>query len=186
MAPAEDLILIPDGVSFAEAGMTVGMIGIGGLGQIALEAALAKGAKVYAIDTNPNARALAEELGATGVFENVKEIAKYNPDVIIDFAGFDITTREALESVGFQGKVVLVGMGKLETTINVTSMITKQATLVGSNGGTKEDIIAVYDMIAKGQLHPKITEITFDEIPEGIQLLEDNKVTGRLVAVMDN
>ena len=208
LAPAEDLILIPDGVSFAEAaagtdagmtsyhatftkggveaGMTVGMIGIGGLGQIALEAALAKGAKVYAIDTNPNARALAEELGASGVYENVKEIAKYQPDVIIDFAGFDITTREALESVGFQGKVVLVGMGKLATTINVTSMITKQATLVGSNGGTKEDIVAVYDMIAKGQLHPKITEITFDEIPEGIQLLEDNKVTGRLVAVMDN
>src|SRR5699024_9022483 len=207
LAPAEDLVMIPDGVSFAQAaagtdagmtsyhatftkggvkeGMTVGMIGIGGLGQIALEAAVARGATVYAIDTNPSARELAKELGAAGVYENVKEIAEFEPEVIIDFAGFDITTREALLSVGFQGKVVLVGMGTLDTTINVTQMITKQATLVGSNGGTIQDVVDVYDMFSKDQIHPKITEISFDEIPDGIKMLEDNKVTGRLVAIMD-
>lgn len=207
LAPAEDLVLIPEGVTFAQAaagtdagmtsyhatftkggvkaGMNVGMIGIGGLGQIALEAALARGANVYAVDTNPSARALAEEMGATGVYEDVKDIAHLEPEVIIDFAGFDVTTRDALLSVGFQGKVVLVGMGVLETTINVTQMITKQATLVGSNGGTIQDVIDVYNMFSKGEINPKITEISFDEIPEGIQLLEDNKVTGRLVAIMD-
>ena len=207
MAPAEDLVLIPEGVTFAQAaagtdagmtsyhatftkggvkaGMNVGMIGIGGLGQIALEAALARGANVYAVDTNPSARALAEEMGATGVYEDVKDIAYLEPEVIIDFAGFDVTTRDALLSVGFQGKVVLVGMGVLETTVNVTQMITKQATLVGSNGGTIQDVIDVYNMFSKGEINSKITEISFDEIPEGIQLLEDNKVTGRLVAIMD-
>ena len=207
LAPADDLVKIPHGVSFAAAaagtdagmtsyhaafnkggikkGMKVGMIGIGGLGQIALEAAIAQDIEVYAIDTNPKARELAEELGAAGVYENVKEIAKFEPEVIIDYAGFDITTREALESVAFQGKVVLVGMGKLETTVNVTSMITKQATLVGSNGGTKQDIEDMYALMAEGKVSPKITEITFDEIPEGIQMLEDNKVTGRLVANME-
>lgn len=207
LAPAEDLVRIPEGVSFAQAaagtdagmtsyhatftkggvkeGMTVGMIGIGGLGQIALEAAVAKGATVYAVDLNPNARELAKSLGAAGTFENVKEIAQFEPEVIIDFAGFDVTTREALESIGFQGKVVLVGMGKLETTLNVTSLITKQATLVGSNGGTKQDIEEIYELFASGKVNPKITEITFDEIPEGIQKLEDNQVTGRLVANME-
>ena len=207
LAPADDLVKIPHGVSFAAAaagtdagmtsyhaafnkggikkGMKVGMIGIGGLGQIALEAAIAQDIEVYAIDTNPKARELAEDLGAAGVYENVKEIAEFEPEVIIDYAGFDITTREALESVAFQGKVVLVGMGKLETTVNVTSMITKQATLVGSNGGTKQDIEDMYALMAEGKVSPKITEITFDEIPEGIQMLEDNKVTGRLVANME-
>ena len=146
LAPASDLVKIPEGVSFEQAaagtdagmtsyhatftkggvreGMTVGMIGIGGLGQIALEAAVAIGAKVYAVDMNPKARELAESLGAAGAYESVKEIEQFEPEVIIDFAGFDITTREALESVAFQGKVVLVGMGKLETTLNVTQLIT--------------------------------------------------------------
>jgi len=31
----------------------------------------------------------------------------------------------------------------------------------------------------------QLTEITFEEIPEGIQMLKDNKVTGRLVADME-
>lgn len=207
LAPAEDLVRIPDGVSFAQAaagtdagmtsyhatftkggvkaGMTVGMIGIGGLGQIALEAAIAKGVTVYAVDLNEKARELAKKLGAAGTYENVKEIAQFEPDVIIDFAGFGVTTREAIEAIGFQGKVVLVGMGKLETTLNVTPLITKQATLVGSNGGTMQDIEDIYELFATGKVNPKVTEITFDEIPEGIQMLEDNKVTGRLVANME-
>jgi len=168
LAPAEDLVKIPDNVSFEQAaagtdagmtsyhatftkggvkeGMTVGMIGIGGLGQIALEAAIAKGATVYAVDTSPNAQKLAKDLGAAGVFESAKELERFDPEVIIDFAGFDTTTREALEAIGFQGTVVLVGMGKLETTVNVTSLITKQATLVGSNGGTKKDIEEMGDV----------------------------------------
>lgn len=207
LAPAEDLVTIPDGVSFAQAaagtdagmtsyhatfnkgevkeGMVIGMIGIGGLGQIALEAAVAKGVTVHAIDTNPAARELAKSLGAKGVYESVREIEQFEPEVIIDFAGFDTTTREALESIRFQGKVVLVGMGKLETTLNVTSMITKQSTLVGSNGGTKQDIADIYELFAEGKVNPTITEITFDQIPEGIQMLEDNKVTGRLVANLE-
>ena len=31
----------------------------------------------------------------------------------------------------------------------------------------------------------KITEITFDEIPKGIEMLEQHKVAGRLVANME-
>ncbi len=161
------------------------MIGIGGLGQVALEAAVAIGAKVYAVDTNEKARELAEKLGAAGTYEDVKDIAQFEPEVIIDFAGFDSTTRGALEAVAFQGKVVLVGMGSLETTVNVTSMITKQSTLVGSNGGTKQDIIDIYELFATGKVSPMITKITFDEIPEGIEKLERNEVTGRLVAVYE-
>jgi len=141
----------------------------------------------YAYDGGFGTKVLApaEDLGAAGAYEDAKEIEHFEPEVIIDFAGFDVTIREALEAIGFQGKVVLVGMGKLETTLNVTSLITKQATLVGSNGGTKQDIEDIYELFASGKVSPKVTEITFDEIPEGIQMLEDGKVTGRLVANME-
>lgn len=204
LAPACDLVAIPDGVTFAQAaagtdagmtsyhatfvqgqvkeGMTVGMIGIGGLGQIALAAAIARGAKVYAVDTSPKACELAEKLGAAGVFADISELAPLEPEVIIDFAGFETTTYDALEAIGFKGRVVRVGMGVLETKLNITTLITKQAEIVGSNGGTQQDIEDVYDLIAEGSVDPVITEITFDEIPDGIKMLEDRKVTGRLVA----
>lgn len=207
LAPAADLAHVPDNVTFAQAaastdagmtsyhaafvkggikeGMTVGMIGIGGLGMVALEAAVNKGATVYAVDTSANARELAKKLGAAGVFSDIEELTQFEPEVIVDFAGFDVTTREALKAVAFQGRVVLVGMGVLATTIEVTPMILKQTTLVGSNGGTLQDVVDVLEMMDKGQVNPMITTITFDQIPEGIQMLEDNKVTGRLVALYD-
>lgn len=207
LAPASDLVRIPEGVSFAQAaagtdaGMTsyhatfvkgqvkegtkVGMIGIGGLGQIALAAAVAKGAEVYAVDNNPKAAELAKKLGAKGVYENIPDLAQVSPEVIIDFAGFDTTTYEALEALAFKGRVVRVGMGTLEANFNVTTLITKQAEIVGSNGGTAEDIANVYFLISQGSVNPVLTEITFDDIPDGLQRLEDRKVTGRLVAIYE-
>lgn len=207
LAPASDLVRIPDGLSFALAaagtdagmtsyhatftkggvkeGMVVGMIGIGGLGQMALQAAIAKGATVYAADLSEKAREIAKEAGAAGVYENTSDLAQHEPEVIIDFAGFGVTTAQAVDAVKFQGKVVLVGMGKLETTLNVTSMITKQVTVVGSNGGNQQDIAEIYKLFADGSVKPTVTEIDFDEIPEGIERLERHEVAGRLVANME-
>lgn len=203
---AEDLIPIPDGVTYqqaaagtdagmtsyhamfvtgeAKAGMKVGVLGIGGLGQMAAAAAVAAGCEVYAVDPSPAARELAKSIGCKGVFEDVSEIAQFAPELIVDYAGFGTTTAGAIDAVGPGGVVVLVGMGKLESTINTSSMILKAVQLRGSVGGTTEDIAAVYDLMAKGVLNPYITEITFDEIGEGLGRLERHEVTGRLVAVM--
>jgi propanol-preferring alcohol dehydrogenase len=49
-------------------------------------------------------------------------------------------------------------------------------------GGTKDDIAAVYEMIASGVVVPEVTVIGFADIPAGLHDLEAGKVTGRLVA----
>lgn len=207
-APASDLVAVPDKLSMAEAasatdaGMTsyhalftrggatpdmkVALIGIGGLGQFALQAAKASGFEnIYAVDVSEDARNIAEKLGATKVVSDIKELKDLDLDLIVDYAGFGITTTDALETVGHSGKVVLVGMGKLETTVNVTDFITGSKTLIASNGGTRQDIAEIYELMAEGKLTPNLQEITFDEIPEGIQMLDDGKNKGRLVAVYD-
>jgi propanol-preferring alcohol dehydrogenase len=55
-------------------------------------------------------------------------------------------------------------------------------TLIGSQGGTKEDVEGVYRYFATGKLAPTVSEITFDQIPEGIERLRRGEVIGRLVA----
>ena len=115
--------------------------------------------------------------------KDVTELADENLDLIIDFAGFGTTTAGAIEAVGMNGRVVLVGMGKLEAAINTYPMIIKKVDLRGSNGGTKEDIATVLDWVAKGELKPKIETITWEEIPEGIERLKRGEVSGRLVCV---
>jgi propanol-preferring alcohol dehydrogenase len=75
-------------------------------------------------------------------------------------------------------------MGRLEATINTRTLILKAARLLGSVGGNNEDIANCYKLMASGDLDPFITEITFDEIGEGLGRLAVGIVKGRLVAVL--
>lgn len=205
-ARAADIVKIPDSVSFefaaagTDAGMTsyhavmvagqvqkgmkVGIIGLGGLGQVGARIAVIAGAEVYACDVSEKARALGAEIGVKQVFTNVEEFAPLGLQVIVDFAGFGTTTAGALEAIAVGGRVVQVGMGRLEATINTRTLILKAAQLVGSVGGDVHDVKAVYDLYASGQLKPTIVPTTFEQIPEGLDLLHKGGVTGRLVAVM--
>lgn len=61
----------------------------------------------------------------------------------------------------------------------------KQLTFKGSNGGTPEDIKGVYDFFKTGKLHPQLSEISFDNVDEGLKKLKNREVKGRLVAVLD-
>ena len=205
-ARAADIVKIPDNVSFeyaaagTDAGMTshhavmvagqvkkgmkVGIIGLGGLGQIGARIAVIAGAEVYACDVSEKARELGPEIGIKQVFTDVSEFAPLGLEVIVDFAGFGTTTAGALEAIAPGGRVVQVGMGRLEATINTRTLILKAAQIVGSVGGDVHDVKAVYDLYASGQLTPAIIPTTFEKIPEGLDLLHAGGVTGRLVAVM--
>lgn len=168
-----------------KAGDTVGIIGLGGLGQIGARVAVLAGATVYVAEVNESVWPLAHEIGAAGVAKSITDFPDVTFDVIVDFAGFGTTTAQAVDVIRRDGTVVLVGMGRLESLINTKSLILNQANLRGSNGGSKEDIAGVYRYMETGDLKPVTTTISFDEIPEGIERLRQGEVEGRLVAVFD-
>ena len=198
------LVRMPDNVPFAlgaagtDAGMTshhavmatgrvvagtkLGIIGLGGLGQIGARVGVLAGAEVYVAEIDEEVWDLAGELGVSGVARSIRDFADKQLDVIVDFAGFGTTTAEAIETVRFGGRVVQVGMGKLEATISTRDLIIKECELVGCRGGTSDDIAGVYELFATGQLAPHYTEIGFDDIPDGLDRLARGLVKGRLVA----
>lgn len=205
VAPASDLVPMPEGLSFelaaagTDAGMTsyaavvtnggvksgdkVAIIGLGGLGQVGARIAVNIGADVTVCEINEAVWPLAEKIGATKVVKDVKELAGGEYDVVIDYAGFGETTARSVDAIRRDGTIVVVGMGSLESTINTRDVIMKQARIIGSNGGTMQDVADCYDMFAKGDVEPDITTIGFDDIPDGIERLKRGEVQGRLVAV---
>lgn len=103
-------------------------------------------------------------------------------DVICDFAGRGSTTAGAIEAVRSEGRVVQVGQAVRDATISIHALTLKAVELVGSLGGTGDDIAAVYALIASGQLTPTIETIGFDDIPAGLDRLARGALEGRLVA----
>lgn len=207
-APVEQLVRVPAGVTPAQAaastdagmtshhavvaaggiqpGMKVGIIGIGGLGQVGMRIAVLKGCEVYVATRKPAAQELARSLGAKDVRAGITDFANVGLDVIVDFAGGGKTTADAVNVVKPGGRVVIVGMACDFAEINTMSMIMKRVTLVGSCGGHVDDIADCLAYMATGELDPVIETIAFEQIGEGIDRLTNGTVKGRLVAVYDD
>ncbi|MFE3060280.1 zinc-binding dehydrogenase [Nocardia sp. NPDC059239] len=207
LAPLFALVPIPDGISFGQAAVatdsiatayhavlstgavskdqTVGVIGLGGLGLNGVAVAHNAGARVYGVDVNPAAFEPARQLGAIECFSDTSELREVRPDVIIDFAGMGTTTAAAVEAVQTGGRVVLVGLGANEVTIDGPRLVARSIQLLGSLGADKNDLIAIYGEIAAGRLQPVVQEIRFSELREGYERLERGEVQGRLVVRND-
>lgn len=205
LADYRDLVLVPAGLDLslaalatdagmtsyhamikaggAAAGMKVGVIGFGGLGQIGARAAVLAGAEVHVAETKESVWPLALEAGVAGCVSDASEWAS-SPrggdfDLIVDYAGFD-TTAKALAAVKRGGRVVQVGLGQPTFTVPTSLMLGR--TLIGSLGGNTQDIAEVFDLMLNGEITPTFENIAFEEIGAGLERLAANEVTGRLVA----
>jgi propanol-preferring alcohol dehydrogenase len=199
-----DLVKMPENLSFelaalgTDAGMTsyhaimtvgglqpgwkVGVIGFGGLGQVGARVGVVKGAEVHVAEVNRDLWDRAREAGVTDVVADAAEWAGQDFDLIVDYAGFGETTTNAAKAVRRGGTVVLVGMGKLEFTLDTMDMILKEVRVLGSNGGTPQDVADIYELLADGSIKPATTVIDFEEIPTYLDKLRAHEVTGRVVA----
>ncbi|MDI9953627.1 zinc-binding dehydrogenase [Rhodococcus sp. IEGM 1305] len=204
---ADRVVHIPDGVSFTEAaaatdagatsygavhehgciesGERVGIIGYGGLGSIAARIALAAGAEVYVAEVNSEARELAQSTGDYKVVEDVLGFEPFNLNVIMDFAGFGTTTAGAVEVIAPYGRIVQVGTGKATAEISVPSLIAKHLQLVGSSVDNPRALARVLGLLADKKLSFDLTEISFDQIGDGLVKLERGEVRGRLIAIQE-
>ena len=206
LAPASELIPIPDEVPFVQAaaatdagmtsyhgvfvrgglqpGMKVGIIGLGGLGLTGARMAVLAGAEVYAAEINTDVHAAGLERGVKHVVNDVTELAPFELDLIVDFAGFGTTTAGAIEAVRHGGRIVQVGVGQQESTINTYLLAMKDLQLVGSVGGTPADTVEVIKYIASGGLTIATRTIGFDDIPAGLDEVTRGVKGHRLVATI--
>lgn len=205
--PTHSLIRLPDTVSYVQGaaatdagqtshgalmtagelkpGMKVGIVGLGGLGMTAARIAVLNGAEVYGAEPRAEAWDVATKQGVIEVVKDVRELAPFQLDLIVDFAGFGDTTAGAIEAVRRGGTVVQVGLGRTEALISTAALIRNKVTLRGSSGGRPADTASVIGHMAKGELEIESTTIGFDEIPEGLERLKHGRVIGRIVAAMD-
>lgn len=205
VAPLENLVMIPEGVSFAQAAVatdsvatayhavlsegavgpssTVGIVGLGGLGLNGVAIAAATGASVYGIDINESKFEHAKTAGAISCATILSHYSDMAFDAIIDFVGAQATVEAAMTAVRPGGTVVLVGLASNKITFTTTELVAKDIALKGSTSASIQELKEVLQLIAKGVLRPQIEQIPFADIPNGLKRLESNEVQGRLYAM---
>ncbi|MCZ2127368.1 MAG: zinc-binding dehydrogenase [Anaerolineales bacterium] len=124
-------------------GERAAIFGVGGLGQSAVQLAKALGAlDVFAVDRNEEKLALAESYGAIPInatnLDPVAEIKRLTKnkgvDVAIEMIGLPQTMKQALQSAGALGRVVIVGLSDKTLDVHTyTELLSNEVELIGSN-----------------------------------------------------
>ena len=123
----------------AQAGMTAVVTGSGCIGLVSMMACKAMGvSRVYVVDIMEKRLEKALELGATGVINGktqnvVEEVMRLTGgkgcDLVIETAGTEITTRQAIEFTKKGATIVLVGYSKSgELTLPISLALDKELT----------------------------------------------------------
>lgn len=142
--------------------------GCGGVGLSAIMIGAALGARVLAVDVNPEALKIARSLGANATLDAsgtqdvgaaVRELTKGGAHVSLDALGVTETFHNSLKSLRKMGRHVQIGMplGRHATPeLPLLELVySRQITLHGTRGIGAARFAALFDMISAGRLAPE-------------------------------
>ncbi|MFV0574435.1 MAG: NAD(P)-dependent alcohol dehydrogenase [Vibrio sp.] len=169
-------------------GSRVGVIGLGGLGHMAVKLAVAMGAEVTVISRSNSKEAQAKELGAKGILASTDEAAMAaagsSLDLIIDTVPTKHDVTPYMSLLDIDGSLVIVGqVGPLDEA-NTFPMIFGRRRVAGSLIGGIKETQEVLDFCAEHNVYPECEIIRMDQINDAFQNLAKGDLAHRYVIDM--
>jgi NAD+-dependent secondary alcohol dehydrogenase Adh1 len=171
-------------------GTSAVLIGVGGVGHIALQLLRELGSSsTIAIDTDPRRRALAAELGAGDVLEGVGSVDAVREltggrgaDLVFDFVGTDQSHADSAAMLARGGTYSVIGYGGM-LAIPSGALIGNEQAVAGNLVGTWIDLWELMQLHAAGRIALKTEVHPLASVNEVLAKLRDGEVTGRAVLV---
>ncbi len=167
-------------------GSRVGVIGLGGLGHMALKLAKALGAQVTLFTRSPGKEADARRLGADAVVlstdrAQMKAVAN-RFDLIIDTVPNDHDVNPYIPTLALDGALVMVGfIGKGKDPVDTVPLIFGRRSVAGSIIGGIRETQEMLDFCGKHGIHADIETIKVQEINEAYKRMAKSDVKYRFV-----
>jgi len=175
------------------AGSTAVVIGVGGLGHMALQIlAACTAARIIAVDMSDDKLELALRHGADATVDSrgdaaaeiLSESDGYGVDVVFDFVGIAPTVELASRVVAPEGAIRLVGLGGAVLPFGAdanTKALPWGVDVRKSYGGTRADLTEVIALAAAGKLTVEHTVYPLADYQRAFDDLEAGRVTGRAI-----
>jgi alcohol dehydrogenase, propanol-preferring len=205
---ASHVVKVPDGVSSFDAapitcagvttykglkvarpqpGETAMIVGIGGLGHLALQYAKIFGTRTVAVDVEDEKLQLAKDLGADHVIDArgdqlAETQALGGVDVAVVTVPSPAAMRAAHASLNPNGRLVLIGLpadNKLE--LPVFETVLRGISVIGSLVGTRNDLAECFQMHAEGRTRVIAESRQLEDVNECFEEVLAGRVPARLV-----
>jgi NADPH:quinone reductase-like Zn-dependent oxidoreductase len=162
-----------------------------GVGSAAIQIARLCGARVITTVGSAAKMEHARQLGADEVInyreqdflQEVRRITgKRGVDVVVEHVGEE-TWDKSVACLTRRGRLVTCGATTgNEGKVNLWSMFAKEISLIGSYGGTRQDLAEVLQLVARGHFHPVVAgTYTLEQVGQAQLLMENREQFGKLI-----
>lgn len=201
LAYADATVLIPDSLSYDQAapifcagytvwsglrwadpepGERIAVVGIGGLGHLAVQYAKAAGFTTVAVSRSPDKDKLIRELGADEIVRDGKELAAAGgADVILGTSNSMDAMAESVQGLRPDGRFVLMGFEPKPLPIPPADLIMRRIRIIGSQQNGPEYLYEALNFAAAGKVKVMAETYRLDEINTAYERVERGQVRFR-------
>jgi len=172
-------------------GATAVVIGVGGLGHMAVQIlAATTAARIIAVDQRESALKLAQEHGADIALKSddaaVGEIRAATggrgADVVLDFVGVDATLGMAALAARQMADLTIVGIGGGALPVSFFS-VPYEVSIQTTYWGARPELVELLDLAARGLIGSRVTKFPLDRGVDAYRALRAGEIDGRAVVV---
>lgn len=203
---ADATYLIPDQVSFEQAapifcaGYTVysglrwanpkphervAVLGIGGLGHLAIQYSKAAGFETIAVSHSPDKDKMIRDLGADEIVRDGKGLAAAGgADVILSTSNSTKAMNDSIQGLRPDGRLVTMGADAEPLSVSLIDLISKRSQIVGSQQNGPEYLYEALDYVCQGKVKSIIETYPLAEAVKAYQRVAEGKTRFRAVLTM--
>ena len=208
VAYADATMLLPDGLEYEQAaplfcaGYTVwsglrwaepqpsesiAVVGVGGLGHLAVQYAKAAGFRTIAISHSTDKDQLIRELGADEIVRDGKGLAKVGgADVILGTSNSVEAMAESVSGLRPDGRLVVMGFENKLLPVHPGDLIARRIRIIGSQQNDREYLYEALQIAASGKVKVKTEVYSLDQITDAYERVASGKVRFRAVIQPSN
>ena len=203
---AEATTLLPEGLSYEQAapifcaGYTVwsglrwanpkphervAVLGIGGLGHLAVQYAKAAGFETIAISHSPDKDKMIREFGADEIVRDGKGLAAAGgADILLSTSNSTKAMVDSVQGLRPDGRLVTMGADAEPLAVSLMDLIGKRIQVIGSTQNGREYLYEALDFAAKGKVKVMAETYLLTDAPKAYQRVAEGKPRFRAVLTM--
>jgi alcohol dehydrogenase, propanol-preferring len=171
-------------------GATAVVIGVGGLGQMAIQVlrALSGATTIIAVDTSADKLEIAKRMGADegllssdAAVKRIKDITRgQGAELVLDMVGANPTLTMAAQVARVLGHLTIVGLGSAALPVNFHGPA-KECSVASPYWGYITELMEVVELARAGKIKMLVEHFPLERASEAYDLLHDGKIQGRAV-----
>ncbi len=172
---------------FSFEGQKLGIVGIGGLGHLAIQFASAMGYEVTAISGSPRKREEAFAFGAQHFLDGSDKAALKQAedhfDMLLITSHGRIYWDHMLDMLKRKGKIIMIAFPDIA--FSPVDLVVHELSIIGSFVGTPGEMRAMLAFAALHNIKPMVEVMPMSQVNQAIEKLRQNKAHYRIVLVND-